>query len=95
MAALPAIYPEALLSIVEDLRPSEAAGVCGIRPETMRQRLSRARGVHAGRAARSVALERTEAVPSRLSPVAVGAFCLLCAAYVGELVVTAVRLLSR
>lgn len=44
LAALPAIYREALLlSIVEDLRPSEAAEVCGVTPEAMRQRLSRAR----------------------------------------------------
>jgi len=44
LVALPAIYREALLlSIVEGLRPSEAAEVCGVTPEAMRQRLSRAR----------------------------------------------------
>jgi len=60
-----------------------------------RAALARQRAVHAGKATRTAALEKAEAVPSRLSPVAIGAFCLLCAAYVGELVVTAVRLLSR
>jgi RNA polymerase sigma-70 factor (ECF subfamily) len=52
LAALPAIYREALLlSIVDDLRPSEAAEVCGVTPETMRQRLSRARTLLARRLA--------------------------------------------
>ena len=44
IAALPVAYREAvLLVVVEGLRPSDAAGVCGISPEAMRQRLSRAR----------------------------------------------------
>jgi RNA polymerase sigma factor (sigma-70 family) len=44
MAALPVAYREALLLVlVEGMRPAEAAGVCGISPEAMRQRLSRAR----------------------------------------------------
>ena len=44
MGALPLAYREALLLVVvEGLRPAEAAGVCGISPEAMRQRLSRAR----------------------------------------------------
>ena len=44
IGALPAAYREALLLVVvEGLRPAEAAGVCGISPEAMRQRLSRAR----------------------------------------------------
>ena len=44
LAALPVAYREALLLVlVEGLRPAEAAGVCGISPEAMRQRLSRAR----------------------------------------------------
>src|SRR5262249_13949474 len=52
LATLPAIYREALLlSIVEDLRPSEAAEVCGVSPDTMRQRLSRARTLLARRLA--------------------------------------------
>ncbi len=46
LASLPAIYREALLLVaVEDLRPSEAAAICGITPEAMRQRVSRARGL--------------------------------------------------
>ena len=40
---LPLIYREALLLATEGMRPSEAAVVCGITPEAMRQRLSRAR----------------------------------------------------
>ena len=44
LAALPAIYREALLLVaVEGMRPAEAATVCGITPEAMRQRISRAR----------------------------------------------------
>jgi len=54
LAALPAIYREALLlSLVDDLRPSEAAEVCGITPEAMRQRLSRARALLARQLAES------------------------------------------
>jgi RNA polymerase sigma-70 factor, ECF subfamily len=44
LLALPVGDREALLLvIVEGLRPAEAARVCGIAPEAMRQRLSRAR----------------------------------------------------
>jgi RNA polymerase sigma factor (sigma-70 family) len=44
MGALPVAYREVLLLVVvEGLRPAEAAGVCGISPEALRQRLSRAR----------------------------------------------------
>lgn len=44
IAALPAAHREALLLVaVEGMKPSEAAAVCGITPEAMRQRLSRAR----------------------------------------------------
>ena len=44
IAALPAAHREALLLVaVEGMRPGEAATVCGITPEAMRQRLSRAR----------------------------------------------------
>lgn len=40
----PVAYREAiLLVVIEGLRPSEAAAVCAISPEAMRQRLSRAR----------------------------------------------------
>jgi RNA polymerase sigma-70 factor (ECF subfamily) len=46
VAALPTIYREALLLVgIEDLSPSEAASVCGISPQAMRQRLSRARAL--------------------------------------------------
>ena len=44
LAALPAAHREALLLVaVEGMKPGEAAMVCGITPEAMRQRLSRAR----------------------------------------------------
>src|SRR5689334_22151735 len=43
LASLPAIYREALLLIaIEEMKPAEAALICGITPEAMRQRLSRA-----------------------------------------------------
>ena len=44
LASLPAAHREALLLTgVEGMRPAEAAAVCGVSPEAMRQRLSRAR----------------------------------------------------
>ena len=44
VASLPLTYREALLLVaVDELQPSEAAAVCGVSPETMRQRLRRAR----------------------------------------------------
>jgi RNA polymerase sigma-70 factor (ECF subfamily) len=44
LAALPVRLREVLLLVsVEGLQPSEAAEVCGVTPEAMRQRLSRAR----------------------------------------------------
>ncbi len=44
LAALPLAYREALLLVVvEGLRHGEAAAVCGVTPETMRQRVSRGR----------------------------------------------------
>jgi RNA polymerase sigma-70 factor, ECF subfamily len=44
LADLPPSYREVLrLVSVDGLRPTEAAEVCGVTPETMRQRLSRAR----------------------------------------------------
>jgi RNA polymerase sigma-70 factor (ECF subfamily) len=50
LAALPAMYREALLLVgFDDLRPAEAALVCGITPEAMRQRISRARAMLANR----------------------------------------------
>jgi RNA polymerase sigma-70 factor (ECF subfamily) len=50
LATLPGMYREALLLVAhEGLTPAEAAGVCGISPEAMRQRLSRARAMLAKR----------------------------------------------
>lgn len=50
LASLPAAYREALLLVaVEGLRPAEAAEVCGIAGDAMRQRLSRARSLLAQR----------------------------------------------
>ena len=58
LASLPIVYREVLLLVgVEGLRPAEAASVCGVSPETLRQRLKRARALLADR------LE--EAVPRR------------------------------
>ena len=46
IATLPAVYREAVLLVaVEGLRPAEAAEICGVAPEAMRQRLSRARAM--------------------------------------------------
>ena len=46
LAELPLAYREVLLLVgVEGLRPAEAAIVCGVSPEAMRQRLSRARAL--------------------------------------------------
>lgn len=46
LGALPVAYREALLLVaIEGLRPIEAAHVCGVSPEAMRQRLSRARAL--------------------------------------------------
>jgi RNA polymerase sigma-70 factor (ECF subfamily) len=50
LATLPGTYREALLLVaLEGLTPSEAAAVCGVTPETMRQRLSRGRAMLAKR----------------------------------------------
>lgn len=52
LASLPVRYREALLLVaVEGLRPGEAAEVCGVTAEAMRQRLSRARALLARRLA--------------------------------------------
>jgi len=46
LATLPAAYREVLLLVgAEGLSPAEAAGVCGVSPEALRQRLSRARAM--------------------------------------------------
>ena len=50
LAALPLRYREVLLLVsVEGIQPIDAAAVCGVTPETMRQRLSRARAALARR----------------------------------------------
>jgi RNA polymerase sigma-70 factor (ECF subfamily) len=50
LASLPALSREVLLLVgAEGMTPSEAAAVCGVTPETMRQRLSRARSQLAAR----------------------------------------------
>jgi RNA polymerase sigma-70 factor (ECF subfamily) len=65
LAELPTIYREALLLVaVEGMRPAEAAVVCGITPEAMRQRISRARAAIAKRLD-----ERDEAVLVALNEV--------------------------
>jgi len=54
IAALPAPFREVLLLVgIEGLRPAEAAVVCGISPDALRQRLSRARALLAARLAAS------------------------------------------
>jgi RNA polymerase sigma-70 factor (ECF subfamily) len=46
LGELPVVYREVLLLVgVEGLRPAEAAVVCGVTPEALRQRLSRARAL--------------------------------------------------
>lgn len=48
--SLPATYREALLLVgAEEMRPGDAAVICGISPEAMRQRISRARALLAQR----------------------------------------------
>lgn len=52
LASLPVAYREALLLVaVEGLKPSEAAEICGVTAEAMRQRISRARALFARRLA--------------------------------------------
>ena len=46
LAAMPASCREALLLVaIEGLKPAEAAAVCGVTPEAMRQRISRGRAL--------------------------------------------------
>lgn len=46
LAAMPAIYREALLLVtIDGMKPAEAAAVCGVSPEAMRQRIHRARAL--------------------------------------------------
>jgi RNA polymerase sigma-70 factor (ECF subfamily) len=50
LRSLPLAYREALLLVgVEGMKPAVAAGVCGVTPAAMRQRLSRARALLARR----------------------------------------------
>ena len=59
LAALPAIYREALLLIAtEEMKPAEAAAIAGITGDAMRQRLSRARAMLARE------LDRHDAAPA-------------------------------
>jgi RNA polymerase sigma-70 factor (ECF subfamily) len=52
LATMPVIYREALLLVgIQGMRPAEAAEVCGVSSEAMRQRLSRARSLLAERLA--------------------------------------------
>lgn len=52
LASLPVAHREALMLVaVEGMGPAEAAEVCGVTPEAMRQRLSRARALLARRLA--------------------------------------------
>jgi RNA polymerase sigma-70 factor (ECF subfamily) len=56
LATMPMIYREVLLLVViEGLKPSEAAVVCGISPDALRQRLSRGRALLAERVGKSSA----------------------------------------
>jgi RNA polymerase sigma-70 factor (ECF subfamily) len=61
LAALPTKYREALLLVaVEQMRPAEAAAVCGIAPDAFRQRLSRARAQISSELKSSGLLEQLE-----------------------------------
>jgi RNA polymerase sigma-70 factor (ECF subfamily) len=60
LAALPPASREVLLLVaVEGLKPSEAAVICGLSPEAMRQRLSRARAQLARRLDRASTVGRS------------------------------------
>ncbi|MGB2717984.1 MAG: RNA polymerase sigma factor [Vicinamibacterales bacterium] len=63
VATLPPLYREALLLVAyEGLTPTEAAAVCRVTPETLRQRLARARAALAERLdlpPRQIALKRS------------------------------------
>lgn len=68
LVTLPGAYREALLLVaVEGLTPLEAAAICGVKPETMRQRVSRARAMLARRldesAATAAAPQLNEVLP--------------------------------
>jgi len=68
ISALPSMYREVVLLVgVEGFRPIEAAAICGVTPETLRQRLSRARAQLAGQlngsAESAVTAALSEALP--------------------------------
>ena len=66
LAAMPAIYREALLLVVvEDMKPAEAAVICGVSAEAMRQRLSRARAMIAGALEKHDARVDLDLLPAR------------------------------
>jgi len=67
LAELPARHREVLLLVAASgLTPAEAAAICGVRPEALRQRLSRARAALAEEleTPRPVATPRLEEVPT-------------------------------
>jgi RNA polymerase sigma-70 factor (ECF subfamily) len=65
LAALPAMYREALLLVaMDELKPAEAAAVCGITPEAMRQRISRARAMLARQLDEQDATDVLDGVPA-------------------------------
>ncbi len=67
IACLPARYRETLLLVaVEGFTPSEAARICGVSPENMRQRLARARALLASEVERLD--EATSAVLREVTP---------------------------
>lgn len=67
LAELPLAHREVLLLVgVEGLRPAEAAVVCGVSPEALRQRLSRARALLAERL--EDARRLPAAVPREVTP---------------------------
>ena len=86
-------------SSVDDLSRLAALEPDRARAERTRQHcralLGRQRAAQTRSAARALTIKGIAATPSPLPPVVLGAFCLLGAAYVGELFATAIRLLGR
>jgi RNA polymerase sigma-70 factor (ECF subfamily) len=61
IAELPPLYREAVLLVgADELRPIDAAAVCGVTPEAFRQRLSRARALLSRRLERSASSQASE-----------------------------------
>lgn len=64
LATLPSTYREVLLLVcVEGIRPVDAAAVCGVSPDALRQRLKRARDLLADRL--SPSLRQSPEIPRR------------------------------